>query len=346
MFSSRAGLAELATFCRRMATALEAGLDLRKVLAREAQRAQPPAWRNQMSRINQEVAAGRTFGEAISGGQEFFPPLLRDLVTVGEETGKTPEIFRHLAEHFEHLLSLRRMFLVSLTWPAIQLVASILIIGAMIWLLGVIGSQPGREPIDILGGGLVGTRGLLKYFAFWALLGGGLATVVVAVRRGLWQAQALERLVLRLPALGGSLRTLALARLAWTLNLTMQTGMPLAQALRLALRSTHHQVYTNHQPGILAAVARGDDVSSALSATGEFPRDFLDVLEVGERSGRVPEQMDLLARQYQERAQQSLTALTIVAGFAVWALVALLIIVMIFRIFSFYVGTITDALPT
>jgi hypothetical protein len=51
-----------------------------------------------------------------------------------------------------------------------------------------------------------------------------------------------------------------------------------------------------------------------------------------------------LSSQYNERASSALKTLTTFAGFGVWVLVAGLIILLIFRLFSFYLGTLGEAL--
>lgn len=343
-FAPRVGLNELASLCRRLGTSLEAGVDLQRVLKRETQRAFSPALDAQLREIAQRVARGDTISEALGDSERFFPEQFRDLVAVGEETGHLPEIFLHLADHYEHLSQLRRNFLAAITWPAIQLGAAIGVIGLMIWIMGIIGSMPGRQPIDILGLGLVGNSGLAVYFGFWGLVAAGLWFAYQSARRGALWTEPLQVVLLRVPGLGASLRTLALSRLAWSLELTLNTGMSLKRALELALAATQNATFTRHTADVCQAVARGDEIGEALAATGDFPRDFLDVLEVGERSGRLPESLALLAKQYQQKAQQALATLTVLAGFAVWGFVALLIIVMIFRVFSFYLGTIEGAL--
>jgi type II secretory pathway component PulF len=127
------------------------------------------------------------------------------------------------------------------------------------------------------------------------------------------------------------------------MHVTMETGMDLRHAMALSLASTHNARYTDHAEQIVSRVGRGHEIYEAFAETGVFPRDFLDTLEVGERSGRLPESMAILARQYQDQARRALTTLTVIAGFAVWAMVALIVIAMIFRAFSFYLNVIQDA---
>jgi len=340
---AQVGLVDLATTCRQLSMSLEAGVDLRRILSR-SKTTRSGASARQWRQIAEDVHQGHTFADAVERRGKFFPPLFREMVAVGEETGHLAEVLHELAEHYELQIKLRRAFVAGLTWPAIQLGMAIAVIGLMIWIMGFIAQQPGGQAIDILGFGLVGTSGLMVYFTIVGGVALALFALVQAMRKGLLWTVPLQRLLLRVPVLGPSLRTLGLSRLAWTMQLTLDTGMSLRHALPLCLNSTQQVVDRAHIDDTVAAVMSGYEISEALAATGEYPHEFLEALEVGERSGRLPESMAILARQYQQRAQTALATLTTLAGFGVWACVAVLIIMLIFRIFFFYLGAINDAL--
>jgi type II secretory pathway component PulF len=221
----------------------------------------------------------------------------------------------------------------------IQLVAALGIMGLFIWLLGVL--QPGGHGapvIDPLGLGLIGTRGLMIYVSFLAVVFVCLAALYEATRRGVFWTRPLQRLMLRIPVVGHALEILALARLSWSMELTYGSGMDLLKALPMSLRSTQNARYTDHIDDVALRIRRGQEIHEALSATGAFPADFLDAVEVGERSGRLSETLANLSEQYHDRAQRALAALATVAGFLVWALVAALIAAVIIRLFMFYMS--------
>lgn len=331
----------LAQLCRRLSTSLEAGLEVRSVWAREAQHAIGPRAREQFSAISGAVARGDSLREALRETEGYFPPLFSALVDVGEQTGHLGEAFRQLAEHYDRQLEVRRNFLASIAWPMLQLVASIFIVGFLIWIMGMIGDRR----TDPLGFGLVGNRGLAVYVMFVLAVGAGLVALFQAVRLGLAWTRPLQNLLLQIPVLGKALETLILARLAWALHLTMDAGMALRAALRLSLETTYHFRYIDQIPQIEASIARGDSLYEAFRETRAYPPEFLDVIQVGEQSGRLVESLALLSRQYHERANASLKTLTMIAGFLVWAAIAAVIIAVILRLAMFYVGTINSALP-
>ena len=114
---------------------------MRKVLEREVTLRSSGALQRELARVREEVLAGQPLTAAVSTTGNYFPPLFRELLAVGEETGHLSEVLRRLAEHYEHQVQLRRQFLAGITWPAIQLAAAVSIVGAVIWIAGLIGSM-------------------------------------------------------------------------------------------------------------------------------------------------------------------------------------------------------------
>ena len=331
-----------AALCRRLSTALTAGIDIRKVLDREAQQARNAAARRRLAEVSSAVAQGETLTAALAETKDYFPPLFHELVEVGEQTGHLGEIFGQLAEHYESQIQLRQTFRAAIAWPIIQLFIALAIVGLMIRLSGTFEGLDGK-PIDFLGIGLTGTWGLAIYIALLAAIAAGLFTVIRASNRGLVFVGPLQRAILRVPVLGPALQTLALSRLAWSMHLTMNAAMELRKALRLSLRNTGSALYTDAADKIDASIADGNSIHEAFCEAGCFPPDFLDAVDVGEHSGRLVESMAHLSRQYQEQARAALSTLTMVAGFAVWGLVAILLVCLIFRFALVYINMLNNA---
>ena len=339
----RMGTKPLAALCRRLATSLGAGVDVRAIFAREALAARGAA-HSRFAGISEGIDRGSTIADALARTGNYFPHMFRALVEVGEQSGHLPEVFRRLAEHYEHQLKMRRVFLTAIAWPVIELVLSLGVIGMLIWLMGAIPDLR-KSNIDILGFGLTGTSGLITYLAF-------LATVAVigfliyrAMARGVLWLSPVQRIVMSIPQLGSTLETLALARLAWTLHVTLNSGMELRAALKMSLASTNNVVFTRHIDHVLAAIRSGRELHEAFAGTGAFPIDFIDVVQVGEQSGRLVESLAHLSEQYQDRARLAMNVLAILMGVAVTCLIAAAILFVIYQIFTrAYLQPINDAL--
>jgi type II secretory pathway component PulF len=329
-------LKHLAQLSQRLAVATKSGIDDRTIWAREADHG-PPRLRRALREIRDGVAAGESVDGAMARTGNFFPPLFRGMVAVGQQTGQMGDVLSRLASHYEHQLRLQRIFLAAIAWPAIQLAAATAVIGLLIWIMGNLGG------IDLLGFGLMGTRGLLVYLLLVGGVVAAVALLVEAVRRGAFWARPIQRLALKIPVIGRCIRTISLARLTWAMQLTLNVEMDLRRLLPIVLQSTGNDYYISRTDQIVQQIGAGREIHEAFRLSGIFPDDFVHEVEVAERSGRLVESMGHLSQQYEEQAQAALSTLAVVAGFAVWGLVAAIIIFLIFRIFSFYVATIMDA---
>ncbi len=313
--------------------------------SREANGRGSAALKSRLRDVSDVLQSGDSVSDGLARTGRFFPPLFRELADVGEQTGNQAEVFRRLADHYDYQVQLRRSFISSITWPCLQLAGAIFVVGLLILALGMIPKRPGIDRVDVLGLGLMGVSGLVIYLTFI----GGLFLIGLffyqAIRRGVMWTRPLQRGMMRLPVLGPFLQVLALSRLSWTISLTTNTSLDLRKVLELSLRSTHNARYTDHLDTIVADAVGGHEIYEAFASTGVFRDDFLDVLEVAERSGTLPESMAHLAGQYQDQARRMMTTLALVGGFAIWGLIAIAIIAVIFRIASFYIGTINDLLP-
>jgi len=341
LFAPRAATKPMTEFLRRIGLSLEAGIDIRKVLASEAART-TGAMRPRVLDMSDAINRGSSLAEAVSRTGDYFPQLVRELVNIGEQTGHLPEVLRQLVVHYEQQMALRRTFTATIAWPMIQLGMSLAVIGFLIWFSGVIHGMTGN-PTDLLGIGLTGNRGLIIYLAFLGAIFGGIYATYRAILAGkLWTAP-IQRFVLKLPLIGGAIRTLSVARFAWTLQLTLGAAIDVKRALSLALASTHNVEFTDQDPYIREMITRGQSIHDTLAAAGVFPTDLIQAVEVGEDSGRLVETLSVVAKQQLEAAGRAFAVLTKAAGYLVWLAVAAFIIVLIFRLFGAYVNTINQA---
>jgi len=344
LFSIRISTRELARLCRRLATSLEAGIDVRTVWVREAKQALGPTARARFRPVSEAVNRGESLSDALSYTGDYLPPLFRELADVGEQTGHLAEAFAQLAEHYEFQLKLGRVFLVAMIWPLLELGIAIVAVGILIYVLGLIG-QSKEMTFDVLGLGLGADLSLLAYVILVATAGLLVAATIYAVRRGLVWTHPVQRAVLRVPVLGKALQSLALARLAWSLHLTLSSGMDIRRAVRLSVRSTRNVRYTGGLRSIESAIASGDSLYEAFVETCAYPDTFLDSLQVGEQTGKLDEVMARLARQYRNEAETAMKILGVFGFFAAFGIIALIIIVVVIRLFTLlYLGPINEAL--
>jgi type IV pilus assembly protein PilC len=343
LFAPRVPTKQLAEFLRRLSMSLEVGIDVRKALTSEAARC-TGGLRAHALDMSDAINRGSSLTAAIDDTGEFFPSLVRQLVAVGEQTGNLPEVLKQLAEHYDEQLKLRHIFTSTIAWPMIQLGMALAIVGFLIWIAGVLPRIDAKHPNDLLGFGLTGEIGLLIYLLLLSAIAGAGFVIFRAIATGKVWVAPLQHLITRLPVVGTAVRTLALARFAWTLQLTTATALDVKRAISLSLQSTRNAVFIAKDQQVQDGIQNGESIHDALTKTGIFPIEFLHAVQVGEESGRLSETMEIIARQQLDAARRAMAALTKVAGYGVWLLVAGLIITLIFRLAGVYIGNLNQAL--
>ncbi len=333
---------QMSLLFRRVGSSLKAGVDVLRIWSGEAQRSSP-ADRPYLQRIFDRITAGDTLTEAMVACDGHFPKFVCEMVDVGERTGRLDEVFTKLAEHYDHVRDLRKTFLTGIAWPAVQLFGAIMVIALLIWILGMIPPGIDGKPIDVLGLGLTGNAGVIRYFIYIGLFAGAIALVVQSLRKG-WFGSSPLRVAASLPGLGHCIHTMALERLTWSLAMALEAGMDAKRSIKMALRSTNNPLYLEHIDSVEQSIVRGTEFHEALGATGVFPAEFLGNLQAAELSGNEVNSLLHLSRDYEQRARMLAGTITVIGTGLVWGTVVIIIVALIFRLASFYIGTLNSFL--
>jgi type II secretory pathway component PulF len=225
------------------------------------------------------------------------------------------------------------------------LIAAIFVIALVIFILGLVpkSNAPDAIKFDPLGLGLEGGTGAMIWLGACFGSIAGLVVLYLALRRFLGQGRLVDSMILRIPALGRCLRSLAMSRLCFAMNMTFSTGMSVIEAIRLSLEATDNHAFSALAGPMARDLQSGETLHEAFAAHTAFPDEFLDAIATSSESGTIPETMLRMARHYNEEAEHGLAVLNTVVAFLVWCLVALIIIFFIFRIFSSYLGLLNQA---
>ena len=336
-------LPNVGSFCRRFGTGIRAGADILRLLDSESKNGSSRQ-RAAIKGMRDEILSGETMSDAMGKQGRFFPQLLIAMTRVGEATGKIERTFLSLAEHYENQLKLRRTFLSSISWPALQLLAGIGVISLLILIMGVLRSPTGGPMADMLGFNLRGPIGVLWFWTYLAIFFGIAGCIVWAFYRNIGGLQNLIPLLYAIPVIGPSIQTITLSRFSWTLSLALGSGLDPIRSIALALDSTASAYYQSGAVKAEQAIRDGSTLADGLRATKVFPEDYLNFVEIAELSGTDAESIDALAQQYDERAKM---AMKTIAGFAsgtIWLFVAVVLIFLIFRLLTNIAGVYSEAL--
>lgn len=330
----------LARICHNVGTGLHAGLDVRRIWEHESQRG-PQSARPYLEDVRQQIDTGESLAAAVKHPRNFFPPLFCEMVEVGERTGRLERVFQRLAEHYEQGLVLRRNLVAGIAWPLIELTLGVLVVGFLIWILGAL-TGGNEKPMTVFG--LSGARGALIWFSGVGTVAALIALPIVGFSKGWFDPGPFYRVLLHVPGLGRGLRVIAMSRLTWALAMATDSDLPPDKAIELALRSTQNSYYTDLLEQMRLTIRRGGEMHDAFRKTGRYPPEFVEAIQTGELTGRVSETVQILSREYDERAKLWYRGLSVAVGFGIFLLVAAFMIIMIFQIAQLYLSPINEAL--
>ena len=342
IFASRVPPRTLAIVSRSLATMLESGIQIRKAIGIASKKAMHAPTKKVLREISDAIQGGSDISQALREHGNFFPTLFIEMVTMAEETGSLPEVLRHLAEHYEANIRMKKNLIGSLIWPVFQLVAAIFVIAILILVLGLIG---GDNDISNIVFGLKGPTGAMIWLTGTLGTFAAMFAVWLMIQKAAQAKAIVDPMLLMVPVLGRCMRSFAIARFSWSYYLTQQTGMPVNRSLQGSLKATGNGAFVSQTPFITSAVMEGSSLTESLKQSRLFPVEFLEMVSVAEESGTVPEALHRLSPHFEEDARRALKILTSAISVVVWLFVAGFIIFFVFKVMLTYIGMINDLTP-
>ncbi|MEM1058125.1 MAG: type II secretion system F family protein [Verrucomicrobiota bacterium] len=292
---------------KQLAKLLKSGMTLEKALAALSERSSSPKLTALTAALHQDLTEGTRYSTALAKYPRIFSRIYVSLIAAGESSGSLPLILQRLAAYQEQNRKLMVSVQLALLYPALlSLVGFGVIVVFVTWvvpqLTGFLESTGSEMPLP--------TRMLIASYSFGMNWWWVLALLVLGAGLGFksWTssesgALAWDRLKLKLPLLGRLLTTRFSAQAAMTLGTLLAQGVLLSRALQLIKEIGGNRELAQRMDETIRQVEDGESLSRAAEAANLFPPMFLDMLQVGERSGELTEALQGIAEHYEEEVE-------------------------------------------
>jgi type II secretory pathway component PulF len=306
---------ELANIIRELATAIEAGLPLLNALKTVRRQAAGKAQPVILDFIIERVESGRPLHEAMDEYGPPFDEMIVGMVRASDASGRMSEVMHQLADLLERSVELRREMVGATIYPLIvACMIGVSIIIAVTFLLprlmAPILGQPGVTiPFPTMV--LLGFADFMRDW-WWLVL---LAAVgaVIGFRR--WIAvyanrRKLDLVLLKSPIIGPLLRDVAVARFTRTLGTLVSAGLPILSALKIVRDTLGNVVLMEAIDGVQEKVTTGQSLAEPLEKCGFFPPLLVQIVNIGEKSGRLEPMLIHAAGAFDRQVNTSLKLFT------------------------------------
>jgi general secretion pathway protein F len=307
-------VAEVANLMRELATGIEAGLPLMQSLV-TVRRQVPGAKQSAiLDFLIERVEAGRPLHEACREYGAPFDDMIVGMLRAADASGRMHEVLHQLSDLLERGIELRRELIGATIYPMIVLA----IMGLSVTIFVTILLPKLMVPLQQQGVPLPWPTLVLLGFAdfitawWWAILGGGVIgwfawrswSVVPANRR------IIDGLLLRIPVLGVLLRDIAVARFTRTLGTLSSAGVPILSALGIVRDTLGNTVMMDAIDEVREKVTTGGSLATPLERSGHFPPLLVQIVNLGERSGRLEGMLMHAAGAFDRQVNNSLKIFT------------------------------------
>jgi MSHA biogenesis protein MshG len=266
-----------------------------------------------LERLRQQLESGRQLSAAMQREESVFSAYMISMVRVGEVTGRMPEVFMGLHAQLSFERENREQVRSALRYPIFVLCAAVVALVALnIFVIPAFAKvyKGLHTELPLI------TRVLIAMSDFFVHQWTVLAAMVLAAAGGLaWalRTQPGRRLrdqwALHIPILGPLVHKAALARFTKSFGLALEAGIPVVDALQVAVQTTGNIALAERIGQMKASAERGETLAKSARATGVFTPTILQMIAVGEETGALGELMNEVADYYQKEVEYAVRGL-------------------------------------
>lgn len=307
--------ADIALFTRQLATMMKAGVPLVQSFEICEEGMEKPRMQEMVRSIRQDVAAGNGLAPSLAKHPRHFDDLFCSLVGSGEESGTLETMLDRVATYKEKTEQLKAKIRKAMTYPSAVVIVAIIVTAILLIKVVPVFAQTFQN----FGSELPAfTQFVMDISEFtqewWILILGGIIATIFGIREGKLRSvafsEAIDKIMLKSPVVGGIVHDSVIARFSRTLSTTFAAGVPLVDALNSTAGAAGNSVYAKAILQIRDDVTTGTTLYNAIKATGLFPTMLMQMVSIGEESGSLDDMLGKVATHYEEAVDNAVDNLS------------------------------------
>ncbi|MBU0680668.1 MAG: type II secretion system F family protein [Proteobacteria bacterium] len=295
-------------FTSQLALLVKGGMSLDGALRLIAKQTEKKELRDFATRLENKLKEGLALSTALEQ-EPAFNTMYANIVKAGEEGGVLPEMLDNIAEYQTQARELRQFVISSSIYPLILLVAgfSILIVLFTVILprFKMLFEGMGKElPMNVaILMAIADFMSAHLFLTFVALV--SVPTLLYFYAKSARGQQNIDDLAISIPVLKGFVRDIETTRIFKTMEVLVKNGVHLVTALKISAGVATNRHYKTLLAQATVALKEGQQVAPKLHG-GLFPALAVDLLAIGEESGRVGETCGQIALHFEKQLKERL----------------------------------------
>lgn len=302
---------------RNLGVMFSTGLSLVKSMDILSAQAKNKNLKNALLDIKDRINKGENFSDALSKYPKIFSDLFCSMIKVGEESGTLEEVLSVLAAQLVKEHELKSKIKNAMIYPCIVLMVMVLVgIVIVVFVLPSLSVFFTSLSVDVP----IYTKILLAVGAFmserWYIVLLGLVAFVGAgwmflkTKRGKHSA---DTFLLRLPIISSIVKKSNSAAMVRSLSSLITAGVSITRALEITSQTMSNTYFKKAATEASGRIKNGEKLSAALKVNyGLFPVGVIEMVEVGEETGKTSVIFKKLADFYEQEAISAVEKLTLI----------------------------------
>ncbi|MCP6726944.1 MAG: type II secretion system F family protein [Patescibacteria group bacterium] len=292
-------------FVRNLQVMVASGVSLPRALGVLSRQTKSLKFKKSIEDISDRIIKGSSLSDAMEAHGKIFSELFVNMVRVGEESGTMEKVLSNLTVQLEQEHEIRSRVMGALMYPAVILVA-MFGIGVLMLVLVVPTLAKTFEDLNVdlppTTQVIIGLGEFVSNFWYFAIL---ILIVLVWAGYFLFRMPQVKRIfdtvILRTPVFGDIVRKVNAAFTARTLSSLISSGVPITRSLEITSHILGNVHFRDALLDAATQMKKGDKLSKILGKYENlYPVLVVQMIEVGEETGRTAEILEKLADFFEE----------------------------------------------
>jgi len=311
LFSGKISLIERINFTRHLSITIRSGMPLVDGLQLIRKQRGSKAFKRMLDHLISDISNGKFLAQSFKRYESEFGDFFINVIRVGELSGSLAANLQYLSEELQKQKELRGRIRDASIYPFIIFCTTLVITTFLVSFV-----LPKVLPnLAALGVSLPWpTKLVLSVFEFTKRYG---IFMLLGIFLLGWCLKALlffapihlvfDRFMLGIPLISRLVKSITILNFTRSLRMLLKSGLSILDALLIAATTFHNRFYRIHMGRIAERVKRGEQIAVYLGAYPNlFPPMFASMIEIGENTGNLEENLGYLAEYYETEVSETL----------------------------------------
>jgi len=256
--------------------------------------------------IADTINRGESLYEAFKPYKDLLGAMVLNLIKVGEETGELSMTVKRGALFLSRINSLQKKVKSALIYPAFAIAT---VLGMMsVWMLYVLPQMIelfkymdiGLPPLTVF---IISVSDFFsKYIIYIAVFFIALGAIFKVLHKNSKKVRRYtDKLILKVPVVKSIVIYFNTAFISEYIKLALISGVPIVNAINSLDKNIENELFQEALQEIKNDVVKGTQLSEAFLNTKMFPPFTIRMMSIGETTGNLDSQLDLIANNYYEK---------------------------------------------